>query len=149
MFVTSTRPGMPWASRSISFQNNFTHTSWYRGLIQRCRYYIISPVSPSKTAPAISHNNFIGNFCNANCLGVAGVLVSYMHESMTSWVSVLRLALVFFAGVLPSSCKILFGFGEHRFCFCSTVWCGSICSNGGDVKKISLSSIGSRLNDGG
>ena len=146
MFVSSTLPGMPWAIRPISFLKDFPHTSLYRGLLRRWRYSIISLVSPSKTAPAISHNNFIGNFRDANCLGVAGVLVGSMHESMTSWVSVLHLDLVFFAGVLPSSFVILFGFGEHGCCYRSTVLCGSIIGNGGDVTTISFSSNGSRSN---
>ena len=90
VFVPSTRPGMPCASRPISFPDYFPHTYRYRGLIRRWRYSIISLVSPFKTAPAISHNIFIGDFCDANCLGVAGVSVNYMHEIMTSWVSVLR-----------------------------------------------------------
>ena len=101
VFFLSTCPGMPWDSRPISFPDDFPHISRYSGLIRRWLHSIISPVSPSKTAPAISHNNFIGNFRDANCLGVAGVLVSSMDESMTSWVSVLRWDLVLFAGVSP------------------------------------------------
>ena len=93
-----------------------------------CRYSIIYPVSPSNTAPDISQNNFTGNFCKANCLGVAGLSVSSTHESITSWVSVLRLALVFSAVVLPLLFEILFGFG-----------CESICGIGGDVTTFSFS----------
>ena len=122
---------MTWASWPISFPNDFPHTSLYRGLICRCRYSIIYPVSPFNNAPEISHNNFIGNFCETNCLGVAGVSVSSMHESITSWVSFLRLDLVFFAGVSPSLFEILFGFG-----------CGSIRGNAGDVTTISFSPTG-------
>ena len=123
---------MPWDSRPISFPDDFPHTFLYRGLIHRWRYSSISSVSPSNAAPAISHNNFIGDFREANYLGVAGVTVSSMHEIMTSWVSVLRLDLVLFARVLPSLFEILFCFG-----------CGSICGNGGDVTTISFSPTGS------
>ena len=80
---------MPWDSRTISFPGDFPHTSLYRGLIRRWQYSIIFLVSPSSTAVEISHNNFIGDFCNANSLWVAGVSVSSVHEIMTSWVSVL------------------------------------------------------------
>ena len=132
VFIPSTCPGMHWASQPISFPNNFTHTSLYRGLIHICRYSIISPVSPSNSAPAISHNNFIGNFRDANCIGVAGVSVSSINESITPWVSVLLLSLVFFSGVFPSIFEILFGFG-----------CGSICCNYGDVTTISFYPTGS------
>ena len=69
-----------------------------------------------------------------------------MHR--THWVSVLRWALVLFAEVLPSSCAILFGIGGHGCCFRTTVWCGSIRGNGGDVTTLSSSSIGSHLNGG-
>ena len=89
VFVPSICPGMPWDSRPISFPDDFPHTSLYRGLIRRWQYSIISPVSPSNTAPAISYNNFIGNFWDAKFLGVAGVSISSIHGSMNSWVSVL------------------------------------------------------------
>ena len=123
---------MPWAGRPISFPNNVPHTSLYRGIIRRWGYSIIYPVMPSNTAPTISYNNFIGNFLEANWLGVAGVSVSSMHDIMTSWVSVLRLDLVFFARLSPSLFEILFGFG-----------CGSIRGNGGDLTTISFSPTGS------
>ena len=53
-----------------------------------------------------------------------------MQESMTSWVSVLPLALVFFAGVSPSLFEILFGFG-----------CGSLRENGGMYLPSHLSQL--------
>ena len=39
---------------------------------------------PSRTAPAISHNNFIGDFIYAKFLGVAGVEVISIQENITS-----------------------------------------------------------------
>ena len=52
----------------------------------------------SRTAPVISHRSFIGNFRDANCLGVASVDVMSMQESMTSCVRVRHCDLVFLAG---------------------------------------------------
>ena len=123
---------MLWSSRPISFPDDFPNMSLYRWLICRWRYSIISPVLTSNTAPAISDNNFIRNFRESNYLGVAGVSVSSMHESMTSWVSVLCLALVFFSGLLPSLFDTLYGFV-----------CGSIRGKGRDVTTISFSPTGS------
>ena len=60
----------------------------------------------SRTAPAISHNNFIGNFLDAKFLGVAGVDVMSMQENITSCVKVLRDARVFQAGASSSSCVV-------------------------------------------
>ena len=143
VFVPYTCPVIPWSSQPISFPNNFPHTSLYHGLIRRWQYYIISPVYPYNTAPSISHNNLIWDFRYAKFLGVAGVYVSSMHESMTSWVSVLILALVFFAWVSPSIFEILFGFGGLGCCFLSTFWCGSGRGNGSDVATLSFSPNGS------
>lgn len=105
LVLPSTLPGMPWAKRPISLPTYLTHSSRYSGIMRRSRYASLSPVSPSNTAPATSHNNFIGNFKGANCLGMVGVSVIYMHNSnsMTSCVSV-RLssqpALVFLASLI-------------------------------------------------
>ena len=142
VLVPSTRPGMPWASRPISFLNQFHHTSLYHGMIQIWQYSIISPISPSDTDPEISQNNLIGDFRDAKCIGVAGVFVSSMHWSMTSWVSVFRLDLVFFTGLSPSFFEILFCFGGHGCCFLSTDLCGSVYGNFGDVTTISFSPNG-------
>ena len=62
VFFPSTWPDIPCANIPISFLNDITHISWYFGIIRRWRYSSILPVFSSRIAPAISHNNFIGNF---------------------------------------------------------------------------------------
>ena len=52
----------------------------------------------SRTAPKISHRSFIGNFRDANCLGVAGLDAMSMQEYMTSCVRVRLCDRVFLAG---------------------------------------------------
>ena len=74
--------------------------------MQRWRYSNNYPVFPSRTAPAISHNNFIGGFLDAKFLGVVIVDVMYIQENITSCIKVLRDARVFQAGVSSSSCVV-------------------------------------------
>ena len=64
----------------------------------------------SRTSPAFLHRSFIGNFCDANCLGVASVDVMSMQEYMTSCVKVRLFDFVFLAGAsVFSSCVLKFG----------------------------------------
>ena len=61
VFVPLFRPGIPCANLPISFPNEYSHSSFYFGRLMRCRYSRSSPVSPSRTKPAKSVRNFIGN----------------------------------------------------------------------------------------
>ena len=74
--------------------------------MHRWRYSNNYPVFPSRTAPTISHNNFIGDFLDAKFLGVVIVDVVYIQENINSCVKVLRDACVFQAGVSSSSCVV-------------------------------------------
>ena len=62
------------ASRRISVQNDFVHTSLYLGCFMRCRYSRRSPVSSSRTAYARSHRNWRGYFHDAACRAVKEAL---------------------------------------------------------------------------
>ena len=101
--LPSTLPGMPWAKGPIFLPNYLPHSSRYHRIMRRWRYSSLSPVSPSYTAPTITHDNFVGNFRDANCLGVVEMSVIYMHDSTTYCVSVrlsARPTLVFIAGAI-------------------------------------------------
>ena len=128
VIVPSTRLGMTCASLPISLPKDLPQTCLYWGLILRCLYLRSSPVDPSRTAPAILYRSFIGNFRDANCLGVASVDVMSMQESMTSCVRVRHCDLVFLAGAsvfssCVQSCSIFFCFVFSDVAYYSSIRC--------------------------
>ena len=73
VFVPSTLPGIPWASRPISLPNEYPQSSLYFGRFIRCLYSSSSPVSASRTEPAKSVRNSSG-YCLRDACRLVGAL---------------------------------------------------------------------------
>ena len=100
MLVPSTLPLRPCDSLPISFPMALPHMMQYLSRVMSFLYSNTSPLE-SITAPAISHNNFIGNRLAASICGVTVVLEILMADGSASCVAVREnpLERVFAAGV--------------------------------------------------